>query len=73
MVHVNMFGSDGYPVSKAGRGWVWREAFGVNGSPIVYKTKRAAVAAFEAWCDVYRIRYGEERQVAALAELEATR
>jgi hypothetical protein len=43
--HMMRWGSDGYPVSKSGKGWIWREAFGVGGSPIIYKTKKAAMAA----------------------------
>lgn len=45
--HISMFGSAGYPVQKMGRRWVWTDFWGVKGSPIVYKTKRDAVAAIE--------------------------
>lgn len=50
--HVTMWGSSGYPISKQGRGWVWRDAFGVKGSPTVYRTKRAAFAAFQLWIEL---------------------
>lgn len=59
-----MWGSKGYPVQKLGRGWVWRDWRSVKGSPIVYKTRREAEAAFERWLDLYRIRYAEERRAA---------
>lgn len=68
MGHISMWGSAGYPVSKLGRGWVWREAFGVSGSPKVYRTKREAVAAFEGWMELYRIRAGQEAYERAMAE-----
>lgn len=56
LTHVTMFGSAGYPIRKLARGsrWVWDDAFGVKGTPTVYKTKRAAVAAFEVWCSLMR-------------------
>lgn len=65
--HVRMWGSGGYPVAKLGRGWVWRDWRGVRGSPIVYKTKRDAVAAFEGWMDLARMRLGEEAYARATA------
>lgn len=56
LAHTIRWGSDGYPISKVGRRWHWREAFGVKGAPVSYKTKREAFAAFEAWiammCDI---------------------
>lgn len=71
--HVTMFGSDGYPVTKLGRVWVWgTEA--VKGPPTVFKTKREAVASFEAFLDVLRDALGEEARERALrerAEIEA--
>lgn len=51
LYHVQRWGSAGYPVRKLGRGWIvdtWRS---VKGPPVVYKTKRAAVAQFEAWIE----------------------
>ena len=47
--HVTMFGSAAYPVRKLGRKWSWDRMRGVGGSPILYKTKREACAAFEVF------------------------
>lgn len=47
LTHVTMWGSDGYPVCKVGRGWTWGYR-GIKG-PVVFKTKREAVASFEAF------------------------
>ena len=49
MDHVTRWGSDGYPVRKVGRGWHVEQSFGVEGIPMVFKTKREAVEAFERW------------------------
>lgn len=48
LTHVTRFGSDGYPIRKLSRGWVWSYR-GIAGSPSVFKTRRAAVASFEAF------------------------
>lgn len=48
LTHVSMWGSDGYPVHKLGRGWTW-EYRGIKGPPVVFKTKRAAVESFERY------------------------
>jgi hypothetical protein len=48
LAHVTMFGSPGYPVRKCGRGWIWGTDR-VKGPPTVFKTKREAVASFEAF------------------------
>lgn len=50
--HITMWGSAGYPIDKVKGGWVWREAFGVKGAPTVYKTKKAAAKAIEAYCGI---------------------
>jgi hypothetical protein len=50
--HMIRWGSDGYPIGKVGRVWIWREAFGVKGAPTTYKTKRAAIAACSAFEDI---------------------
>lgn len=50
--HVSRWGSDGYPITKVGRRWHWNEMFGVRGAPVSYKTKRAAVQAFENFHDL---------------------
>ena len=47
--HMTMWGSDGYPVRKVGRGWIFDDFFGVKGTPTVYRTKRQATAAVEAF------------------------
>jgi len=47
--HVMRWGSGGYPIDRIGRRWAWSDWRGVRGSPILYKTKREAVAAFEDW------------------------
>ena len=48
---VNMWGSDGYPVYKIGSKWSWSFR-NIQGPPVLYRTKRGAVAAFEAYYDV---------------------
>ena len=52
LAHMQRWGSDGYPIAKAGRKWFWAPAFGILGSPIAYPTKTAAVAAVEAYLDI---------------------
>lgn len=57
MVHVSMFGSDGYPINKygrSGRRWSWGPWRGVSGPPTMFATRRAAVAHFESFMDVLR-------------------
>lgn len=54
LYHVQCWGSDGYPVRKLGRGWIvdqWRSV----------KTKRAAVAQFDAWIESALARLREMR------------
>jgi hypothetical protein len=46
--HVMMWGSDGYPVNRCGRGWSWSYRT-IAGPPVVFKTKHAAIASFEAY------------------------
>lgn len=70
MTHISRFGSDGYPVHKLGKKWVHGDAFGVRGSPIVFKTKKEAVASFEAWHAMARERYGFEAQQRTLKEIQ---
>lgn len=50
--HIMLWGSDGYPIEKLGRRWHWRKWRGIYGSPIVYKTKQAAIDAFERYHQV---------------------
>lgn len=66
--HVLMWGSDGYPVAKLGRKWQVADAFGVKGPPTIFKTKRAAVAQFEAWINQAVERAGAEAQARAKDE-----
>jgi hypothetical protein len=49
LTHVSMWGSDGYPVTKVGsRHWTWSWRGSVN-CPVVFPTKRQAVASFESY------------------------
>ena len=51
--HISRWGSDGYPIHKYKSGcWSWGPWRSVNGPPIVFKTKREAVASFEAFENV---------------------
>lgn len=54
LTHINMWGSNGYPVRKLGTRWTFDRAFGVGGTPVVYPTKKAAVAACEAFYAILR-------------------
>jgi hypothetical protein len=47
--HISRWGSDGYPVHKLGRKWTVDSMFGAGGFPTTFKTKREAVARFEAY------------------------
>ncbi len=70
VTHVSRFGSDGYPVRKLtkSRCWVWGDFRSVKGPPTTFKTKREAVASFEAFLDVLHEALGEEAQARAIAE-----
>jgi hypothetical protein len=46
--HVMLYGSDGYPIQRVKTGWIWGTD-AVKGPPVVFKTRREAVASFEAW------------------------
>ncbi len=70
--HWSRFGSDGYPIRKlgnSGRCWVWGPWRSVKGPPTTFKTKREAVASFEAFIDVLIEAKGEEAHERANAEL----
>ena len=54
LTHMSRWGSDGYPICKRGRGWVFERAYGVGGAPTVFKTKRAAVTQCELFYDILR-------------------
>jgi hypothetical protein len=47
--HMIRWGSDGYPVQKVGRQWKWIVFYGCHVMATTYKTKKAAVAAIEAY------------------------
>ena len=47
--HCGRWGSDGYPVARVGsHHWTWGPWRSINGPPVVFKTKRLAVASFES-------------------------
>lgn len=51
--HNCRWGSDGYPIRKfRSGGWSWGPWRSINGPPVVFKTKREAVASFEAYIDI---------------------
>ena len=54
LAQVTRFGSAAYPVRKWGRGWTWGLWRSIQGPPTVFRTKRAAVASFEAFLGVLR-------------------
>lgn len=71
MKHINMWGARGYPIRKLGANrWVWGTDY-VKGPPTVFKTKRAAVESFEAWCRAMAEYLGEEAKERAIADLRA--
>ena len=47
--HVTRWGSDGYPIRKYSKGWMWGPFLSIQGPPVVFKTKREAIASFEAF------------------------
>ena len=52
MTHIGRFGSDGYPVERVGsRHWSWSYR-SIQGPPVVFPTKKQAVASFEAFYQV---------------------
>ena len=50
LVHLSRWGSDGYPIQKLARarGWTWSYR-SIQGPPVIFKTRRAAVASFEVF------------------------
>lgn len=44
------------PIHRIPGGWTWVEFMGVRGAPLVYKSRRAAVAAVNACADAMRER-----------------
>ena len=73
LTHISRWGSDGYPIVSLKRGatkfWSWGPIRAVKGPPVLFKTKREAVASFEAYLDSLRDRFGEQRQAEAIAEI----
>ena len=51
LMHVTRWGSDGYPIQKLKRGWTWSYR-SIQGPPVVFRTRREAVASFEAFENV---------------------
>lgn len=49
LAHMCRWGSNGYPIQKVKRGWIWGEFCGVKGPLTVFKTKREAFAAVEQY------------------------
>lgn len=45
--HLARWGSTGLPISKLGKRWFWQ--FRSLQAPVLYRTKREAVAAFERY------------------------
>lgn len=57
--HITRFGSEGYPVRKAGRYWVWEYGFSpehpdFHSSRTMYRTKKEAVHSFELHLEILR-------------------
>ena len=51
MTRWSMWGSDGYPIVKRGREWYVEGNRGLGSCPLMFKTKKAAVAQWEAYID----------------------
>lgn len=53
LTHITRWGSDGYGAFVTGndRAWVWAGHGSVKGPNKVFRTKREAVASFEAFID----------------------
>lgn len=60
MVDLRHWGADAYPIDKVGSRWTW--SFRSICSPQVFRTKREAVASFEAYREVLREALREMRQ-----------
>lgn len=56
--HDSRFGSDGYPVRKLGRGYVYEHA--AASSPSICKTKREAIIGWEIKLAIYRAQHALE-------------
>lgn len=49
LTHIQMFGSDAYPIHKLGKTWTWGPVRGIKGPPVMFGMKRDAVQSFEAY------------------------
>ena len=56
MTHMSMWGSDGYPLRKLGRGWIVQGVRGLGSFPKVYKTKKEAASMWERYVGILRDR-----------------
>lgn len=58
--HITRWWSDGYPVSRVGsHHWTWGPWRTIKGPPVVFPTKREAVASFEAYLAILEDRKAE--------------
>jgi hypothetical protein len=68
VTHISRWGSDGYPIKKAGRRhWTW--SYRSLEAPVLYPTKTKATAAFEAYLDVLYSCLGAAAYRRAVADL----
>lgn len=68
LTHCGMFGSEGWPIVKLRRCWMW-DTDAVKGPPTVFRTKREAMESFRTYLDILIERSGLESQARALREL----
>lgn len=54
LTHINIYGEKGYPIQKVGRGWSWGGWRSIIGTPVVYRTRKEAVASFEDYVNIIR-------------------
>lgn len=66
--HVGMWGEQGYPIQKFAGKWSWGGFLSVKGPPVMFKTKREAIASFEAYYAVLRSLAGQEAYERAMRE-----
>lgn len=59
---TGMRGIDWYPINKMGSKWFVGPFRSWSGFPTAFKTKKAAVAQFEAWSDLARERFAFMRE-----------
>lgn len=62
LYHVQMYGSNGYPLVKRGRQWWINEFRSWRGFPVPFKTKKAAQEQFERWMELARDRWREMKR-----------